>query len=202
MDSDDMLTPDTLSRVSRFFETHGDETDAVSIPMIYFDSKNEEHVLNDKFRAGERVIDLRTEWTAAQLSASSAFFKREALAGLEFDERLHYMEDAKFVHRVLSRKETLGAVPAASYLYRRRSGGQSSAAQGAVRDPRWYLPRLQYYFGDTIRYFTDSSGNVPRYVQFVMMYDIQWIFAMEDIPHGIERVTYAFLTFSVASMIS
>ena len=185
MDSDDKLSPNTLSRVSAFFETHPGETDVVSVPFRYFDGRTGEHVLNYKYKSGERVIDLKTEWDAAQLSCSSAFIRRETIGDTRFDERLRYMEDAKFMHVALSGKETLGVVPGGEYLYRRRTEGERSAGQSAVRNRQWYLPRIEYYFEDTIRYFLSRHSCVPKYVQFVMMYDIQWILAMEDLPSGV-----------------
>ena len=185
MDSDDKLTANTLSLVYSFFEAHYDETDVVSIPFVFFDGKTGEHILNYKFQSGARVIDLKTEWDAAQLSSSSAFIKREAVGDLAFDVRLHYMEDAKFMHMILCKKETLGVMPQGRYMYRDRSAGMHSARQGAVKDKRWYIPKLHFYYEETIRYFLSQFSHLPKFVQFVMMYDIQWIVEMPALPQGV-----------------
>ena len=76
-DSDDKLTPNTLSLVWKFFEKHSTKTDIVTIPLKFFDGMVGEHPLNYKFKGRSRVVDLNEEWSFIQLSMSSAFFKNE-----------------------------------------------------------------------------------------------------------------------------
>ena len=79
MDSDDKLTPDTLSSVYDFFIEHDKEVDLVSVPIFYFEQKNEPHRLNYKYASDKaQVIDLTTHYSYVQMSSASAFFKREA----------------------------------------------------------------------------------------------------------------------------
>lgn len=82
MDSDDKLTPGTLKGVLDFFQLHGDAVDLVAIPMEFFEGSTGEHVLNVKFKKGDRVINLEAEWAFPQLSMSSAFVRAGALEGL------------------------------------------------------------------------------------------------------------------------
>ena len=45
MDSDDKLTPDTLSSVYDFFIEHDKEVDLVSVPIFYFEQKDRKSVV-------------------------------------------------------------------------------------------------------------------------------------------------------------
>ena len=120
MDSDDLIEKNVFSEVYRFFKTCEEETDIISVPILFFESKTGDHMLNYKFADGTRVIDLAQEWSAIQLHVNSAFFVKESLDGITFDTRLRYTEDSHFIQRVLLNKQKIGVVSTANYLYRVR----------------------------------------------------------------------------------
>lgn len=182
MDADDKLAPETLSYVYRFLSAHRGETDVASIPMMYFEGKTNSHILNYKFDQGERVIDLEKEWAAPQLSAASAFIAAEALTGKTFDTRLRYAEDAKLLQQILLGKKTLGVVPGGCYLYRARISGPRSALQRQAEDPNWYLGKLKYFARETLDTCASALGSVPKFIQFTVMYDLQWYLRKPALP--------------------
>lgn len=185
LDSDDKLSDSTLSLVYRFFEDHYDETDLVSIPMKFFDAAHGNHILNNKFSKGSRVINLLDEWNAAQLSLSSAFTKSEVFDELRFDTRLAHAEDAALVLKILSSKAALGVLSKGTYWYRRRSRGSLSAVQNGKNHWSYYLPYVKYFVEETLRYYKDKYGQVPLFVQNTIAYDLQWRILQEDIPYGL-----------------
>ena len=185
LDSDDKLTPETVGNVYRFFMDHLDETDVVAFPMEFFDGQTGSHILNTKFSKGSRVIDLDRDWQNPQLSMSSAFVKAECLAPHRFDSRLAYAEDAQIMQRLLADKFTMGVVQDAAYLYRRRSDGQQSAIQSSVSRKAWYLSYMRYFQLETIQFYLDRYGFVPRFIQATLMYDLQWRVKLEEIPDGV-----------------
>ena len=67
LDSDDKLSLNAMSEVFRFFNTHEEEIDVVSIPIYFFDAASGSHILNKKFEQGSRVIDLDAEPLLVQL---------------------------------------------------------------------------------------------------------------------------------------
>lgn len=184
-DGDDILTPDTLSLVWEFFEQHNSETDVVSIPLMFFDGQTGSHALNNKFDDGTRVIDLNETIECVQLSMSSAFVKNEELKGLEFDTRLSYAEDAKLLQKILLKKRTLGVVAEAEYMYRRRSVGPVSAIQKSLVNPAWYVPYMKYFQHETANYAKENYGEIPRFIQYTLMYDLQWRLKTKNIPEGV-----------------
>lgn len=184
-DGDDKLTPNTLSLVWDFFELHSAETDVVSIPLMFFDGQSGSHALNNKFLNGSRVVDLNNEIDCVQLSMSSAFVKNQELKGLEFDTRLSYAEDAQLLQKILLKKRSLGVVSEAEYMYRRRSVGPVSAIQKSLTNPAWYVPYMKYFQHEIINYASENYGEIPRFIQYTLMFDLQWRLKVKKIPEGV-----------------
>lgn len=181
MDSDDKWATDAFKKVWKFFEENNSKTDAVVLPIKFFDAARGDHMLNYKFNAGSRVVDLKTEWNAPQMHVASAFVKAEALKEIRFDTSLAYAEDAKVIQEVIRTKQTLGLFNGSAYLYRKRSTGAASAMQASGQKPNWYLPVMDNYHLDIVKNSLDSEGLLPRYVQMTLMYDLQWRLKKENV---------------------
>ncbi|MBE6761631.1 MAG: glycosyltransferase [Ruminococcaceae bacterium] len=180
MDSDDMLTPDTLERVYKLFSENYDKTDVVAIPLEHFDGATGGHILNYKFEQGTRIVDLNEEWNFIQMSSSSSFIKTAAIKGVTFDSRLAYGEDASFMQRVLVKKQTLGLEADARYMYRKRTTGAPSALQNSLKNPKWYIPSVKYFLKGVMDYAKEQLGYIPKFIQYVVMYDVQWRIRQRD----------------------
>lgn len=181
MDSDDKWATDALAKVWKFFEKHYDETDMVALPIKFFDAARGDHMLNYKFKAGSRVVDLTEEWNAPQMHVASSFFKAEMFENLRFDQTLAYAEDAKVVQSVISQKQTIGLFCESAYLYRKRSTGAASAIQSSGQKPNWYLPVMDSYHLSVIKAAVEKFGVLPRFLQMTLMYDLQWRIKKENI---------------------
>lgn len=185
MDPDDKISPEAFLAVYRFFEQHKEETDVVSIPILFFDARTGEHMLNDKYKRGTRIIDLDKEPASIQLSVNSAFIFADAALGERMDERLSIAEDAKYINTILLKKRKLGVVTEGEYLYRKRSTGQDSALDHSILKAKWYLPCLEHFWKDMIRRSVEEYGTVPIYLQYVLAYDMSWRFRIGEIPQGV-----------------
>ncbi len=203
LDSDDKLDANTMSEVYKFFVEHEEETDVAAIPMFFFDGESGAHRQNRKFRKGTRVINLLREWQVVQLSCSSAFIKMETAREMCFDLNLAYCEDGKEMLKCLLKKMSLGVVGKGAYQYRKRMMGASSAIQASVNNVEWYTPYLKGLIEATIINCMEKIGYIPRFVQFALMYDLQWRVLQEHIPQGImnekEIAEYKSLLFSLFS---
>ena len=202
LDPDDRLDPDALEKAAAFFARHGEETDVCCIPVRYFGLREGEHLLNGKFRAGTRVIDLRRPEEAGciLLSCASAFYRAEALRGLAFDEALRVAEDARLNLQVLLRRQTLGVVADTVYHYRKHG---ASALDGARYNPAWYLPYLRRFTAWGLAEAERITGTVPLFVQHMLLYDLQWKLQQAHLPEGVlspaEAEEYRELLFSLAA---
>ena len=182
LDADDKLSRNAMSIVWAFFQKHRGEMDVVALPMYFFDGARGGHVLNNKFKKGSRVIQLIREWQTTQLSCSSAFIAAEAARKMQFDSNLAYCEDGKEIQKILIDKMTLGVVKEASYQYRRRTRGESSAVQNAENNIQWYMPYLKHFVESVIIECLKQKDYIPKFVQYSIMYHLQWRIMQKHIP--------------------
>ena len=185
IDSDDYFDPNTFSEVWRFFEENYDRTDAVAIPLMYFEGKNGNHLLNYKFTKENRIVDLEKEPDCIQMHVASVFIKRSALSEIRFDTKLSYAEDALFIQQIMMNKRTLGLVSSCRYHYRVRVSGEASAIQSGAQKLQWYLPVMKHFHCQIIEDAMSKLGYVPRYIQYVLMYDLKWRFRRASLSNDI-----------------
>lgn len=187
MDADDTLSENACLDVFRYFEKHYEETDVVAFPMYFFEGATGPHILNNKFDRGDRIIDLQKEYQYIQLSTASSFLKKETFTQMElqYDTKLKFTEDAKLLAQLLSEKQRLGVVSTCRYNVRRRNFGSMSATQSSVSRKEWWLDTLKYFQLETIDTFRETLGEVPKFVQYLMMYDLQWRLQRPEIPKNL-----------------
>lgn len=179
LDSDDKFSGNTFYKVYEFFEKHYDEIDFVSTRMFFFDKYEGQHPLNYKFEE-EKVIDLNKNWDYPQLSASSAFFKKELFEHYRFPETLVNSEDTLMINEMLLENPKYGVVTEAIYWYRRRSD-ESSTIDSSSQKKEFYINRLNNYFKALIDASIEKYGHVVKFIQYLIVYDIQWMFSVGDI---------------------
>lgn len=179
LDSDDKFREDTFYSVYNLFEDHYDEIDFVSVSVDYFDREHGGHPLNYKFKES-RVINLDEDYHNPQLFANSAFFKKELFDEFNFVTDLVNSEDALIINEILQKKHAYGVVKEGKYWYRKRAN-ESSTIDSATQKKEFYLDRLNRYFKGLIDYYLSHEGEVPKFIQYLIVYDIQWMFKVEDV---------------------
>lgn len=175
LDSDDKWNSDVFSKVYKFFEKNYDSINVVACRQKFFEAREDYHLLDYKFER-TRVVDILQEYTCMQLNVTAAFVKSEILKTnkYQFDTRLKYCEDSKFVTQILL-DTTLkyGVIREAVHCYRKRFD-ETSALQGKTKSINWYLEAPQYSYYDIMDYCKERLGYIIPYVQFYVMYDTQW----------------------------
>ncbi len=202
-DPDDTLSLDTMELVSSFFERYGDGVKIAAIPIHLFGTAEGPHHLNSKFEQGERVINVfkEGEHVYPQLSISSAFIKNEVASTVSFDPSLKIAEDAEQLTKLLIDHRCLGVVPSARYNYRRYETSQIASSRS---NPAWYIPYLEHFSLEVMRYAEEKLGYIPRFVKYSVMFDLQWKFAPRDEPKILseeERDKFFELIFKCTSLI-
>ena len=182
MDSDDRMSQDAFEKVFAFFEKHEDESDVVAIPVCFFDGQSGEHIQNHKFSIDVDVIDLYEHPFITNLFTNSSFFKVESTVGIGFDTELAVTEDGKFALQVLLKKMRLGLVRDTKYWYRKRSNGEASAIQSQSTKTSSYILWLEHYANWALDYSKEQLGTIPKFVQYEVMYDLQWKLLQKHIP--------------------
>lgn len=181
LDSDDKFSKNTFENISKFIENHPD-TNFVSVPMVFFDGEEGNHPLNYKYTAN-KVIDLTKDWQNPQLHANSAFFKRELFQNHQFATNIISSEDALMINKILIDTPSYGVVKDAVYWYRRRKNN-SSTLNSVYLKKEFYKERLEYYFKELINESKDKYNEIPKFIQYLIVYDLQWMFRIENFPEN------------------
>lgn len=179
LDSDDYLSDNALHDVYEFFKEHVDETDIISIPIELFGRISGAHKLNYKYDENG-IIDLKTVHNFPQLSSSSSFFKNEVFEKYSFDTRIVTSEDAVLINKLLLEKMKIGVLNTATYYYRQRND-YSSTIDTTLDKKEYYNVRLKNYFIELIEYSLKLYEEVPKFIQYTLAYDLQWIIKMSNL---------------------
>lgn len=178
LDSDDKFSKNTFQEVLNFIKKYPD-VNFVSIPMYFFDGENGEHPLNYKFKEN-KIIDLIKDWDYPQLHSNSSFFKAELFPKYQFATNVISSEDALMINKMLIDNPSYGIVKNSKYWYRRRKNN-SSTLNSVYLKKEFYTGRLKYYFKELINISKEKYGFVPNFIQYLIVYDIQWMFRISDI---------------------
>jgi glycosyltransferase involved in cell wall biosynthesis len=183
IDPDDFLHEEYFSAVQRFLESEPDFTGlAVSANPVFFHERGgafvNGHPLRYKYAEGNIVVDLRNRPEYVQLFASSCFFRREALArsGLLFDGRVRpSFEDGHLIYRLLvdTGNTRMAFLRDALYFYRQRANQDSLIGSGWKKREK-YRDQLLFGYLALARHAKRRLGHVPEYVQYAIVYDLQW----------------------------
>lgn len=180
LDSDDFLSSNTLLEVYNFFEQHYDEIDLVSIPVMFFERRGGGHMLNYKFDS-TRVIDLIKEPYYPQLSIASSFIKNESLKGLEFNTELIAGYDTLMVNKILLQKKKYGVISSCYYNYRKRLDS-TSTIDNYKQNREFFTHSLKNLDIGLMNYYIEKIGDVPKFIQYVVAYDVQWFYTISNLP--------------------
>ncbi len=183
LDSDDYMSKNTFKSVLNFFNKH-DGIDLVSIPIYFFENETGPHYLNYKFEKTQKV-NLIENPEFYQLSGPSSFIKREATRNIEFPQ-IVTSEDVVFVNEVLINNPNIGLCPEGQYNYRKREDN-SSIINNSQEDKGYYTPRIENYFNYLIDKSYDKYGEVPKFIQNVVMYDINWMLKVENVSEILDE---------------
>ena len=177
LDSDDILSENTLEEVKTFFEANEDSIDVVAIKLMEFERKVKQHPLNFKF-SSDHVIDLLKYPKNPQLSVSSAFIKYSAINGQKFKTNLVSSEDSNFMNRILLNKKAYGVLKCPVYYYRKRVDSSSTIDSNLFKK-EYFTDRLKYHFMDLIEYCLETEGKIPLFIKFTLAYNLQWMVTHE-----------------------
>lgn len=183
LDSDDKFSKNTFEEVLNFFKTHND-VNFVSIPMFFFDGEDGEHPLNYKYEK-TKVVDLTKDWDYPQLHANSSFFKAKLFPKYQFATNIVSSEDALMINKILIDSPNYGVIENAKYWYRRRKNN-SSTLNSVYFKKEFYHERLINYFKELINISKVKYNEIPKFIQYLVVYDLQWMFRINDVSEILE----------------
>ena len=174
LDSDDKWESDVFSKVYRFFEKTYDRIDLAACRMRFFEARTDYHPLDFRFKnRNDRIINILNEENCIQMHVTSCFIKAEAVRKWTFNEEQNYGEDTVYISRIIMDRGRYGVVTKAVCNYRKR-GNDSSAVQGMRGKKKWYIETPDQFYGELIRFSMERYGTVIRYLQQLLVYDLQY----------------------------
>lgn len=187
-DPDDVLSSNFFDAIHDYMGEPGSEaTRLFAGHIILWDEasgqRTDSHATAFRFAIGNSTTDLTGQPNFIHGNAVMSFFDRSVIvhADLRFDERLRTrFEDGSFISQylLLVDRPILGLVNDASYFYRRRSDG-SSTNQTSQVDPRSYTDVPEFGYLAVLRLAQERHGAVPRWLQWLVVYDIMWLFKVD-----------------------
>lgn len=143
-----------------FFEKKQDVVDLVSCRLP-----------GDK--KGNRIVDVLNHYGKIQLCVAGGFVKAEILLNHQFDERLDFEANAKFVNSILLERCKYGVVTEARY---RKSEREENFIREKNKEmsKRWYLETPKIYDLELIQESIEKHGFVLPYIQYVVLDEFQW----------------------------
>ncbi|MBN9645307.1 glycosyltransferase [Corynebacterium mendelii] len=180
LDADDAWGEDYLSGITDFLAAvdNPKEIQLLSVQQKRVDTTgaiNDNHPLRYRFYDGSRVVDLNHDPAAFTSCVTSTLVRTGQALKQRFHPTLRWSEDADFVHEYLRKNgTTIGLVAGASYLY--SFGDRTSATQSAWSQAAKYtLPFDQAYFRWCGAHYPGySDGQLPQWVQWMIMYELHW----------------------------
>lgn len=186
LDPDDLLSKDTLEEVLNFFDNSTEDIPFVAIPMVYFEGMKGDHVLNYKFDGHDRVVDVLQNPEFIQLSSSSAFFKNEIVTKYRFHEKSVRSEDAFVINKILIENPKYGLLNKPTYHYRKRYSF-SSLTNIASTKKEFFTDFLKDYCLELIEYSLKYYDKVPKFIQYLLVYDIRLILVVPEISKVLNK---------------
>ncbi|WP_407453384.1 CDP-glycerol:glycerophosphate glycerophosphotransferase [Methanobrevibacter sp.] len=183
LDSDDKFSLNAFEEILNFFKNNS-EINFASIPMFFFDGEDGEHPLNYKYEK-TKVVDLSKDWDYPQLHANASFFKAELFPKYQFATNIVSSEDALMINKMLIDNPSYGVIKNAKYWYRRRKNNSSTLNSVYLRK-EFYHDRLINYFKELINLSKDKYDNVPKFTQYLIVYDLQWMFRINSVSEILE----------------
>ena len=171
LDGDDKWSEDSFEAAYNAYREHPD-IPVFSCRMVFFDGESGEHQLNYKYEK-DRIINIREDYDFPQLSSSSVFIRTEVAKKYLFTEGLKYSEDFRYINEILLDHPEMMLLKEPVYWYRRRPSGDS-AIQKSVTDPDYYTVTCRQVYEHLFNRSRELFGQVLRYIQFCVMYDLRW----------------------------
>lgn len=179
-DSDDILSPQTLSTVWSFFEENSEETDVVAIPIKMFYNNDIKNVVENKRNSfigkSNRIINLTEEWKCPISSVATIFCHARNKELFNFDPTIINGEDLMVANKILLKKRTLGVVAGCAYYYRQhvKDDTQESLIQQGQKKISWYTYSINKITLGMIEYALENYGELPKFYQYTLACDLQW----------------------------
>lgn len=180
LDADDMLAENALEKTAEFFAVNAGNVDIAAIPIYTFEAKEAKGSLSYKFSKKSKIIHLVQDYDKIQTSLVSVFAKTFLVKKLQFEDSSVF-SDIPFIIRLIRRRNNLGTIVGTEYRKRIRISKNSQRQMFSV-SKQYYTEFLEKCCLALLKETMSGYGYIPYYVQYTVMYEIQWRIKENDFP--------------------
>lgn len=171
LDSDDKWSLDAFECFYNFFQSHP-ETHIATAKHIFFGRKTSNHPLMYKYDV-DHMIDIMSDYTYPHLSLSNAIILKDLFRPNPFNGILEISEDFYVFNEIILAERYYATLCKPVYWYRKRIDS-SSAIDSSSNKISWYTSTPKYCYEALFALSKKIYGTVVSYIQFCVMYDLQW----------------------------
>ena len=175
LDSDDKWELDAFEKVAKSFRKFGSKVDVIACRQRTFDAEDKWYHFDYKFKK-DRVIDMMSECDKPQKAIANCFIRSSCATKREFDEDVCHAEDLLYINKAILDKGRCGVLRSAVFYYRKRQGGGGSLLSIAEKERSWYFETMEKSFIGLFDYAEKMYGDIPRFVQYVVMHELMFRF--------------------------
>ena len=170
LDSDDYLSLNACRDLYSFFESHYDEVDLVTYPIIYdTDGKFRKHFrYASVYENGTGIYDLSSNYNIIQTTIN-IMIKNNYSDNPLFEVKQNFSEDERFDTEILMKKQSIGFCENAIYYYRRHVG----TANDTIINPLYTFDTIMNYYEYLFKKYK-KDGKVAKYIQSLYLNNIGW----------------------------
>ena len=186
LDSDDSLSNNTLQDVFDFFEAHNDEVDLVTYTIQYL-NENGRVTSHKRFEILDHtgVYDIHCNYNLLQTTMNVCVKNVPEAERIYFDESLTLGEDQWFIFSWLLRKEKIGFVKDAIYVYYRHSDSASSVHN----NPYYCFDEYVGFMRKVLDARRDKDGKAHPTAQSMIIYNLSWRLSADMLVSHIDEET-------------
>lgn len=171
----DKLSKNALKSVLEFF-TDNEGIDIVSIPVSFINNPISDHWSNRRFNS-TKITNLMEEPENYQPFGPSSFIKKDSLENREFKQV--FRNDSALVNEILIGNPNLGLCKKGQ-LESQLILEKNPFLQDAQATKSYYVNLCKNYFKNLIELSLDRYGEVPKFIQNILMYDIGIMLTAEN----------------------
>ncbi|AHI55582.1 glycosyltransferase family 2 protein [Listeria ivanovii] len=184
LDADDILSSNMLDDIAAFLNQS--EVNMVVPAFYYLDDfgkkqKIAPHKLNDRFKDGNRVVNIEEEPQAIHFYIGGTFLRFESLKEFSFDESLYFGEDQLLITQFLLKHRTYGLIADAGYYYYRDMKQKGSLVSSSWKNSERYTPFLKKVYQTYITNSEAEFGTVIPYIKTLIAYHAKLFFYKENV---------------------
>ena len=146
------------------------------------------------------IVNLNEYPQAIQLSASSAFFRLKSIGDIRFDENMDLAQDAVFINEILLKKPIICLISNAGYYMRKDS--TLSYLNSSIKSKEYYNLRFKNFYFKLIENSINYYGHVLEFIQYIIAYDIQWLFDIDSVENILNNIEFKELYFNLIEVLS